>query len=60
MQQKRQRRNSDQLLTDTIGELYKRIQERISEVKDKEQALEDVFDSLRPLRELEQEYRGTE
>ncbi len=54
---KRTRRSEDQLLTDTIIALYEKIQKKITQIEDEKAVVEEVFDALRPLRELEDMYR---
>ena len=55
---KRTRRSEDQLLTDTITQLYEKIQAKITKIEDEKAVVEEVFDALRPLRELEDMYRN--
>jgi len=54
----RSRRDSNQLLADSIGDLYKRVEQCIKNSNDARQAVEDVFEAFKPLRELEDKYRG--
>ena len=53
---KRTRRNSDQLLTDTITELYTKIQAKITKIHEDKMDVDAIFLALRPLREIEDEY----
>jgi len=55
---KRTRRSEDQLLTDTITALYEKIQKKIVHIEDERAVVEEVFEALAPLRELEDMYRG--
>ncbi len=55
---KRKRRSEDQLLTDTITALYAKIQNRLLKIEDERAVVEEVFDALKPLRELEDQYRN--
>lgn len=55
---KRTRRSEDQLLTDTITSLYGKIQNKIEKIEDERTVVEEIFDALKPLRELEDLYRG--
>ena len=57
---KRIRRSDDQLLADTITQLYDRIAQRIVKVKDERIALDEIFEALHPLRSLEDSYRGSD
>lgn len=55
---KRTRRNDDQMLTDTITQLYVKINSKITNIADEKAVVEEIFDALKPLRELEDQYRG--
>lgn len=55
---KRTRRNDDQMLTDTITQLYVKINSKIINIADEKAVVEEIFDALKPLRELEDQYRG--
>jgi hypothetical protein len=56
---KRTRRNDDQILTDTITQLYTKINTKIVNITDEQAVVEEIFDALKPLRELEDLYRGS-
>ncbi len=58
--EKRTRRNDDQMLTDAITGLYGKIHTKITKIEDEKAVVEEIFDALKPLRELEDLYRGND
>lgn len=56
--QKRIRKSESQLLEEAVVRLYERIEEKIKTLKTTQEDLDEIFQVLRPLRALEDEYRG--
>lgn len=56
---KRTRRSDEVILADTITALYVTISNRIKKIDEDKAIVEEVFDALKPLRELEDIYRGS-
>ncbi len=54
------RRNNDQMLAETITQLYERLSAKIKSMEDIRVELDEVFEALAPLRQLEEEFRGKE
>lgn len=54
----RKRRTSDQVLGNQIAQVYASISKLLTQKKDMESVLEQIFNELKPLRDLEQEYRS--
>ncbi len=56
---KRVRKSADQLLEEAITQLYVQIENKVTKIQVDREVLDELFELLRPLRELEDEYRGT-
>jgi len=57
---KRSRRNDGQILSDLIVQLYQKIGDQVTSLKEQKASVEDIFDALKPLRELEDSYRNAD
>ena len=55
---RQKRRSNEEMLADSIVDLYARIEAKVKSMRDTQKELEELFDALRPLRELEEQYRG--
>lgn len=53
---KRIRKTKDQLLESAVTNLYEQIEKIIQGIENEQFALEQVFETLRPLHELEKKY----
>ena len=54
---KKTRRSEDQMLADSVVNLFDKLNAKLKKIEDERAAIDEIFNILKPLRELEAKFR---